>query len=162
MPGDLSIFPEISFMKDIFDPVVAAGIIGRMNLLGEDSPALWGKMNVGQMLAHVQVPIEVALGDKQLKRTLIGLLFGKMAKKKLFDEKPFPKSLPTDPSFVRKGEHDMTTEKQKVTMLLNRLVSAGHAGISQLTHPFFGKMTPVEWGTSLYKHLDHHLRQFGV
>lgn len=149
-------------MKDLFDPEAAADIYGRIENLTPEAKALWGKMNVAQMLSHIQVPIEVALGDKKLKRTLIGLLFGRIAKKKLFDEKPFPQNLPTDASFLRKGDHDFDIEKQRVSSLLNRFVSGGHAGLSHLPHPFFGKMTPTEWGTSMHKHLDHHLRQFGV
>jgi hypothetical protein len=149
-------------MKDLFDASAAADVLGRIESLGPDSKGLWGKMNVSQMLSHIQVPMEVALGDKQLKRTLMGIIFGGIAKKKLFSEKPFSQNLPTDPSFIRKGDHDFDTEKQKVTMLLNRFVSGGHAGLTQLPHPFFGKLTAEEWGTSMHKHFDHHLRQFGV
>lgn len=149
-------------MKDLFSPADAADILSRINNLTPDSKAVWGKMNVAQMLSHIQAPIEVGLGDKQIKRTLIGFLFGRIAKKKLFSDNPFPKGLPTDVAFMRKGDHDFEIEKLKVTMLLTRFVSGGHAGLSQLPHPFFGKLTPLEWGTSLYKHLDHHLRQFGV
>jgi len=29
-------------------------------------------------------------------------------------------------------------------------------------HAFFGSLTGAEWGVSTYKHLDHHLRQFGA
>lgn len=149
-------------MKDLFSPADAAHNLNRINNLTPDSKALWGKMNVAQMLSHIQVPIEVGLGDKQVKRTLIGFLFGRIAKKKLFSDKPFPKGLPTDVCFVRKGDHDFDPEKQKAALLLTRFVSGGHAGLSQAPHPFFGKLTPLEWGTSLHKHLDHHLRQFGV
>ncbi|MFD1127776.1 DUF1569 domain-containing protein [Paenibacillus provencensis] len=28
-------------------------------------------------------------------------------------------------------------------------------------HPFFGKLTSEEWSIGLYKHLDHHLKEFG-
>jgi len=149
-------------MNNIFDPATVGSIVSRIEKLQPDSKALWGKMNAAQMLSHIQVPIEVAVGDKNLKRTLIGFLFGGIAKKKLFSEKPFPQNLPTDPSFIRKGEHDFEMEKQKIISLLNRFVSGGESGLSQLPHPFFGKLTPTEWGTSLWKHLDHHLRQFGM
>lgn len=149
-------------MNNIFDQATVANINSRLEKLQPDSKALWGKMNVAQMLSHIQVPMEVALGDKKLKRTLIGLLFGRIAREKLFTEKPFPENLPTDPSFIRKGEHNFGEEKQKVTLLINRFVSGGESGLSQLPHPFFGKLTATEWGTSLWKHLDHHLRQFSV
>jgi hypothetical protein len=147
-------------MENIFNG--AAGILDRIAKLQPDSKALWGKMNVAQALAHMQAPVEVALADRKLKRNLIGFLFGGIAKKKLLNEKPFAKNLPTDASFVRKGTYDFAEEKETLVNLLNRLVSGGEAGLTQLPHPFFGKLTDTEWGISLWKHFDHHLRQFGV
>ncbi len=31
-----------------------------------------------------------------------------------------------------------------------------------LSHPAFGNISTNEWGIAAYKHMDHHLRQFGV
>jgi len=149
-------------MKNLFDPSAAEEILSRFDKLQPDSKALWGKMNVAQMLAHIQVPTQVALGDRKLKQSLPGLLFGRIAKKKLLSEKPFPTSLPTDPSFLMKGDHDFQTEKQKALALLNRLAAGGESALTKNTHPFFGKMTADEWGILTWKHMDHHLRQFGV
>lgn len=109
------------------------------------------------MLSHVQVPLKVALGEVKPRRTFIGFLFGGMAKKKSFSEKPFPQNLPTDASFIRKGGHDFDMEKNG---LVNRFVAAGTSGLSKEPHPFFGKLTEKEWSTSLWKHIDHQLRQF--
>ncbi len=149
-------------MKDIFNSAYLAELHARIDNLSPDSKALWGKMTAAQMLSHLQAPVEIGLGDKKLKQGLIGLLFGRIAKKKLFSEKPFPRNLPTDPSFIRRDTRDFETEKQKLKTLLNRFQSAGPDGITKGPHPFFGKLTTTEWGTSLWKHFDHHLRQFGV
>ena len=149
-------------MKNLFDPSAAADILSRFEKLQPDSKALWGKMDVAQMLAHIQVPTQVSLGDRQLKRSIPGFLFGAIAKKKLLSEKPFPVGLPTDPSFVMKGKYDFHIEKQKAFTLLSRLIAGSEAGLTKATHPFFGKMTADEWGMLTWKHLDHHLRQFGV
>jgi hypothetical protein len=149
-------------MKELFDKTHASEILERLKKLEPDSKPLWGKMNVSQMLSHIQGPIEVGLGDKKLKRTFIGLLFGKIAKRKLYGDGPFTRNLPTDASFVRKGDHDFEMEKQKVVELLNRFVAAGPEGLTKNPHPFFGKLTPTEWSSSSWKHLDHHLSQFGV
>jgi hypothetical protein len=149
-------------MKELFDKSHASEILERLKKLEPDSKPLWGKMNVSQMLSHIQGPIEVGLGDKKLKRTFIGLLFGKIAKRKLYGDGPFTRNLPTDASFVRKGDHDFEMEKQKVVELLNRFVAAGPEGLTKNPHPFFGKLTPTEWSSSSWKHLDHHLSQFGV
>ncbi len=149
-------------MKNLFDPSAAADILSRFQQLQPDSKALWGKMNVAQMLAHIQVPTQVSLGERQLKRSIPGFLFGSFAKKKLLSDKPFPVGLPTDPSFLMKGDHDFQTEKQKAFALLSKLIDGGEAGVTKATHPFFGKMTASEWGILTWKHMDHHLRQFGV
>lgn len=149
-------------MENLLNEHHATALLARIDALHPESKAEWGKMNVGQMLAHIQVPILVAIGEKKLKRTLVGILFGGIAKRKLTGEKPFPKNLPTDPSFIKKEEHDFNKEKEQLVSLIKRVVASGEAGLTPLPHPFFGKMTNEEWGSSLWKHLDHHLRQFGV
>ena len=149
-------------MKDLFDKAVAAEISTRIHQLTADAKPVWGKMNVSQMLSHIQVPLLGALGEIKLKRTLIGFLFGGIAKKQMVNEKPFKENLPTDPTFIRKGEHDFDLEKTKLLEGIDKFVAAGPTGISKEPHPFFGKLTPAEWSTLMWKHLDHHLRQFGV
>ncbi len=149
-------------MKQIFEVAAYAEIIRRVEHLSPESKALWGKMNVTQMLAHVQGPMEVALGDRKLKKSILGLLFGNMAKKKILEEKPFSKNLPTDPTYIKKGDYDFDVEKAKVLSLLKRIFEGGESVIIKEPHPFFGKMTSEEWATSLWKHMDHHLNQFGV
>jgi hypothetical protein len=149
-------------MNDLFDPTAYREIIARIDSLNAGSQPLWGKMNVAQMLSHLQAPVVIGLGDVKLKQRLIGLLFGRIAKKKLFGNEPFKRNLPTDPSFVRKDTHDFETEKQKLKETLQRFHDGGPEALTKDPHPFFGKLTTEEWSTSMYKHLDHHLRQFGA
>ena len=149
-------------MKELLDASIAAETVERINKLRSDTKPLWGKMNVGQMLSHLQVPLKSALGELKLKKSLMGFLFGRIAKKQLFTDKPFKENLPTDPSFKRTGEHDFMIEKNRLLDLIGRFVAAGPAGVTLEPHPFFGKLTTTEWSTFMWKHLDHHLRQFGV
>jgi len=149
-------------MNSLFDTQANEEIINRINLLTVNSKNLWGKMNVAQMLKHSQQPLLVALGDKKLKRGLIGILFGTMAKKSFLKLEQFKKNLPTDPSFIVKDQKEFEEEKQKLTELVKRFSTLGPAGISKDPHPFFGRLTIEEWDTLQIKHLDHHLRQFGV
>ena len=101
--------------KSIFNSTDNHEIIHRIKKLTSDSKAEWGKMNAAQMLAHCQVPIHVALGDVKLKRGLIGVLFGKLAKKKLVGDEPFKKGLPTDKKFIVKDKRDFEDEKKELT-----------------------------------------------
>jgi hypothetical protein len=147
-------------VKNLFDPAVKEDIIARINKLTPQTTALWGKMNVSQMLAHLQVPIGVADGTRTVKRTFFGRIVGPMVKPILYNNKPFKRSLPTDPSFVMIGsEKNFETEKQNLLNIVNKF---SEPAIVNEVHPFFGKMTKEQWSRGTWKHLDHHLQQFGV
>jgi hypothetical protein len=81
-------------LKNMFNAGTRQAIIDRINKLTPQSQSQWGKMNVSQMLAHLQMPIGVAVGAHQLPRTLFGRIFGPLAKPILFNEKPFKRNLP--------------------------------------------------------------------
>lgn len=148
--------------KSIFDPIDNQEIRDRIEKLSENSAAQWGKMNVTQMLKHSQEPIRVAFGELKLKRNLVSILFGAFAKKKMINEQPFAKNLPTSPEFVITTTNSFEAEKQRLTELVAEFPKRGAEGLSRESHPFFGTLTPIEWDILTVKHLDHHLRQFGV
>ncbi len=149
-------------MKNLFDTVAASEILNRLEKLYPDTQPLWGKMKISQMLAHCQVPLQVALGEKQLKRNLISILFGGIARRQLTKETIFKKNLPTAPQFIIKDERQFDNEKQQLQSLIQQFSIADANEIAGRSHPFFGKMTKEEWGILQWKHLDHHFRQFGV
>jgi hypothetical protein len=149
-------------MQNLFDTDTYNEITGRLNKLAPGTPGLWGKMNVSQMMAHCTQAFKVPLSDKPMPRMLMGKLIGWMVKPKLYNEKPWGKNLPTAPNFIIKDERDFTKEKQVLTDHINQFHSMGPTGVGKYPHPMFGKFTPEQWGMSMYKHLDHHLKQFGV
>lgn len=149
-------------MKNLFNPEETTEIKTRIDKISQSSTPLWGKMNAGQMLAHCSVGLSSALGDVKQKRKFIGLLFGKMAKKSIFDPKPWKKGLPTDKSFKITIPCDFDKEKNNFMSLLERFSAAGSGGMSPYPHPFFGDMTGEEWGILQYRHIDHHFSQFGA
>ncbi len=149
-------------MSSIFNPAHSAELVDRLNKLTSESKPLWGKMNVSQMLAHLQQPLKVSLGEQKLKRSFVGLLFGKMAKKKMLGENGFGKNLPTDPNFIIKGDRHFEQERTATIEYLTRLTSGGADVLTKEAHPFFGKMTENDWDKLNWMHIDHHLRQFGV
>jgi hypothetical protein len=149
-------------MPSLFEPTTAASIANRINTLTPASQALWGKMNVAQMLAHCEIGLQTATGEKKLPRIFIGRLLSPFFKSFFFNEKPFSKNSPTDKAFVFTDERDFEAEKKKLLLTLDRFVKGGEANCTSHPHSFFGKLTPAQWGIGLYKHLDHHLRQFGA
>jgi len=149
-------------MQNLFHDGVSEKIIDRLSRLQPLSPALWGKMNVGQMLSHCQAPLQVAIGQRQLQQSFMGFLFGRIAKKQFLKDSNFRRNLPTDKSFARKSEHNFFQEREKLQLLIQKFAESDSTIMASAIHPFFGKMTAEEWGKLSWKHLDHHLQQFGV
>ena len=150
-------------MKSLFDVQAKNEILDRINNLNTDTNAQWGSMSASQMLKHCQWPLEVAMGKKKLD-TNIGFmkkLVFKLFKSSLYNDKLWKPGIPTAPEFVIKDQPTFGSEKNNLTVLVEEF-----SGLSSKTdwadHVFFGKLTPEQWGKSQYKHLDHHLRQFGV
>ncbi|MBP6024531.1 DUF1569 domain-containing protein [Ferruginibacter sp.] len=149
-------------MKSLFDTGTYNEITERMNKLTPQSQRQWGKMNVAQMLAHCKEAFKVPLSDKKMPRMFLGLLVGWMVKAKLYNDSPWKRNLPTAPNFIIKDERDFEKEKRELTSLINQFYNGGPANAGRFPHPMFGSFTPEQWGKSMYKHLDHHLQQFGV
>jgi hypothetical protein len=104
----------------------------------------------------------VTTGEMPRKRLLIGYLVGWMVRGKMLGPEPFPKSSPTDPSFVVNGPRDFTTERARLREQVELFVRRGPGVAATRPHSFLGHLSGDEWGIVMGKHLDHHLRQFGV
>lgn len=146
-------------MKNLFDDEPRQEIIDRVNKLKPDSKPLWGKMSVAQMLAHNVIPMELALQNPKPARQFMGRIFGGMVRKKLLASEPFKKNGFTPKEFRIDSEKDFNSQKEKLLSLVNKFQKGN---IKDTVHPFFGDMTETEWGMLQYKHLNHHLQQFGV
>ncbi len=149
-------------MQSLFDSNTYQSIVDRMNELSPTSRAQWGTMNVAQMLAHCKVAFGVPISEKPMPRMLLGRLLGWAFKAKLYNDAPWGKNLPTSPAFIVKDERDFNQEKQALLQLVETFYKKGPGEVGKYPHPMFGSFTPEQWGQSMYKHLDHHLRQFGV
>lgn len=135
-------------------------IVARMSQLSEASERKWGKMTVGQMAWHCQYPLKLAIKNKE--NSSKGNWFIKtFFKKSLYNDKPWRKNLPTAPQLKAREPKDFKIE----TELLKTLVDDFYALRDRdhwYPHPTFGTFTKEQWGQLQYKHLDHHLKQFGV
>ena len=74
---------------------------------------------------------------------------------------PFPKGVPTAPELVARTPSDWSAECTALSRHLESFVEM-ESGFAWPEHPAFGMLTPKAWGTLAYRHIDHHLRQFGV
>ena len=147
-------------MKSFFQVGVYDELTNRINNLDKTSLQKWGKMNVGQMVWHCQGPLNIILGHNQYgmkPNWLMKTLF----KKTMYSDKLWRKNLPTVPVFKAQNNPDFDTEKAKLIALIDELNSLKNKEQWD-AHPVFGALTKEQWGKMQYKHLDHHLRQFGV
>jgi hypothetical protein len=149
-------------MQTLFDTAQEQAILRRLEGLQPSSPRQWGKMNAGQAMAHCSIALEMATGDNPRKQKLIGKLFAPFVRSSLLGEKPFSRNSPTDPAFVVTDEKDFAQEKQRLTGLVNRFCQRGPSEAAKFEHSFLGRISGEEWGVMMYKHVDHHLRQFGA
>lgn len=151
-------------VKNIFDKQVSNDFIDRINRLNIQSKPLWGKMSVDQMLAHCNVSYDMYY-EPQLFNTpnmFQKILLKLFVKPLVVGNKPYPRNSKTAPAFIIKGSCDFQMEKATLInniSLTQQLGSAHFEGAESLS---FGKLTANEWNTLFYKHLDHHLSQFGV
>jgi hypothetical protein len=151
-------------MKTMFDATSVEEVKQRLASLKPNQPRQWGKMKPAQMLAHCSLGLEMAAGEIRPPRALIGRILGPVIKPiALRDEEPMRRNSPTMKELVVLGDgRDFETERRRLSGLVDRFAAAGAAGCTSHPHAFFGSLTADEWAVLMYKHLDHHLRQFGV
>ena len=150
-------------MKTLWQTDAVQEIKDRLAHLRPDSQRLWGKMTPAQAMAHCTIGMELALGDRRPPRMFIGRLIGGLIKSKAFQEKePMRRNSPTIPGFQVSDNRDLAEERAKLTAAIDRFAACGPAGCTTHPHSFFGPLTPDEWSMWMYKHIDHHLQQFGV
>ena len=147
----------------MYQPSDVEEIRKRLARLQPDSPRQWGAMSAPQAMAHCASAMEWAVGDRIPPRMGLASILGRIIKSKVIgDDAPFRRNSPTAKDLVVADERDFQAERQRLSVLIDRFAAAGPAGCTRHPHNFFGRMTPDEWAILIYKHLDHHLRQFGV
>jgi hypothetical protein len=150
-------------MKDLFDATRVDEVKERLQQLRPTSQRQWGKMTAPQAVAHCAKGMEMAVGDWVPPRMFLGRIIGRVVKPlALGNDEPMRRNSPTVPGGVVDDERDLDAERRRLRGLIDRFAAAGPAGCTTLPHSFFGRLTPEEWAILMYKHLDHHLRQFGV
>lgn len=150
-------------LPNIFSQSVADEIIERIQQLKPTTPAQWGKMNVSQMLAHCNVTYEMAYEDKHPKPNfLMRLILKTFVKNLVVNEIPYKKNAQTAPAFLITDEKEFDKEKNRLIQYIQKTVDLGAESFEQKESHSFGPLSITEWNNMFYKHLDHHLRQFGV
>jgi hypothetical protein len=150
-------------LPNIFTKEVSDQLIQRINSLNPSTVPLWGKMSVDQMLAHVNIAYEMAIDNTHPKPIAFKRwLLKTFVKNGVVNEVPYKKNSPTAPAFIIKGNRDFDQEKNRLVAYLNKTLALGEKYFDQKESLSFGTMNITEWNNLFYKHIDHHLSQFGV
>lgn len=150
-------------MPNLFEPATRQTIMERLSRLTPGAARHWGKMEPAQMLAHCTAAMQVATGELPRKQPFLFKLIAPFARSSFLSEhKPFGKNSPTDPAFVVSDSRDFEREKARLTATVERFSESGPGEAGKHEHSFLGRITGEQWGVVMYKHLDHHLRQFGA
>ncbi|MEM7572332.1 MAG: DUF1569 domain-containing protein [Bacteroidota bacterium] len=147
----------------LFDPAVTQEMLDRLEKIQPDTVPQWGKMNAPQMLAHLNVAYDITYGKVPIKYNAVMRFFlRKFVKAMVVGDKPYPRNGRTAPIFKVEDERDFAVEKEKLVTYIQRFQQDGAAAFEGQESPSFGKLTAQEWSNQFWKHMDHHLRQFGV
>lgn len=150
-------------MKNIFDQNVTAELIARLEKLKPETKQLWGNMSVSKMLAHCNVAYEMVYENIHKPPTaFMKMVLQLLIKDKITNEKPYKKNNPTAPQFIIKDDKNFDAEKKRLIAYIEKTQQLGEAHFDGKKSLSLGKMNKTQWNNMFYKHLDHHLSQFGV
>ena len=147
----------------LFDQSTLSEMLARVDKLTPESTPLWGKMTVAQMLAHNNVGFDIANGKTPVSYNfLMRLMLKMMVKDTVVGNKPYKKNSRTAPAFVITDERDFAKEKAALVANFKDFHAEGAGAFEGRESEAFGKLSAQEWSNTYWKHLDHHLMQFGV
>ena len=146
-------------MKSIWQEQSRQELNDRVGALAWDRRGEWGRFTAPKMVCHLADSLKMAMGDLKVAPKNLPIRYPPL-KQLIIYVAPFPKGAPTAPELLARATTDFSAECTAIVSLLDRCADASQ----QLApvHPAFGKMSRRDWGVLVYRHTDHHLRQFGV
>jgi hypothetical protein len=146
-------------MKTIWHKPSREELENRLDKLSANTPAKWGKFTAPQMVGHLIESVRMALGE--IKVAPRNTPFKRFPLKQLIIyAAPFPKGAPTAPELLTRAPQEWNGEVTQLKDLMERFATASHSRFPE--HPAFGRLSRTAWGVLAYRHIDHHLKQFGV
>ncbi len=150
-------------LPNIFSKEVSDNIIQRINNLTPTTQAKWGKMSVAQMLAHCNVTYEMTYENIHSKPNgFMKFILKNLIKSKVVSEVPYKQNNKTAPQFIIKDSKDFQIEKNRLINYITKTQQLGENYFDNKDSHSFGKLGQMEWNNMFYKHLNHHLTQFGA
>jgi hypothetical protein len=147
-------------MKTIFDDEARAALMARLARVTMESRPRWGKMNAEQMLAHLVEAMRMALGEFPTRPKRMVTRFPPF--RQLFVYwLPWPKGAPTARELLPSDRRSLDDSRREIVRLV-QTISERAPATGWPDHPAFGKLSRRGWGVLGWRHIDHHLRQFGL
>lgn len=146
-------------MKSMFEPTVQVEVLGRLGTLKPGTQARWGTMDAARMLEHCSQGMRMAV-DLEVKGGFPAL-FGWLFKGLATSDTPFRHNVPTARELKVAEPREFQAAMGHFLESWDK-VKGGPGTIRNFRHPFFGHLDAEQWGILIYKHLDHHFRQFGA
>jgi uncharacterized protein DUF1569 len=148
-------------MKSIWEAHAQREIHDRLETVTADRRGRWGKMTSQQMVCHLTESLRMALGDLKVAPKRLPIRYPPL-KQLIIYAAPFPKNAPTAPELIiGVTPNEMSRDIEALQQQLDRFVARG-PGARFEDHPAFGRLSPRAWGVLVYRHMDHHLKQFGA
>jgi hypothetical protein len=148
-------------MKTMWEASRQREIRGRVARLSPEAPGAWGRMSAPQMVCHLADSLKMALGDLPVTHKKVPIRFPPL-KQLIVYVAPFPKGVPTAPELIARSPAAWQVDVAELQALVDRFVARGSEAVPWPDHPAFGKLSHRAWGVLVYRHMDHHLRQFGA
>jgi Protein of unknown function (DUF1569) len=151
-------------LPNIFDNEVSQQLISRIKKLTSGTQPKWGKMTVSQMLAHCNVSYEYVYEPEKYKPApaFMKFILKLFVKNTVVSEKPYKHDSQTAPDFKITNDKNFQEEQARLINFIEKTFALGSSFFEGRESHSFGKLTATEWSNMFYKHLDHHLTQFGV
>ncbi|TAG56829.1 MAG: DUF1569 domain-containing protein [Cytophagales bacterium] len=150
-------------LPSVFEKEVCDNFIARIHLLTPQTQPLWGKMDATKMLAHCNVTYEMVFENKHSKPNfLIKIILKAFVKDKVTNEIEYAKNSGTAPEFIIKDDRNFEIEKSRLINYITKTQSLGKSNFEGKESLSFGVLDGNQWNNMFYKHLDHHLNQFGI
>ena len=150
-------------LPNIFTNTVSDAVIQRINQLSPSTQPIWGKMSVDQMLAHCNVTYEMIYDDiHQKPNVFMKFILKMLVKNMVVNEAPYKKNNQTAPQFIIKEAKNFEIEKKRLIDYITKTQQLGESHFDSKESHSFGALNKIEWNNMFFKHLNHHLTQFGV
>ncbi|MBI2406779.1 MAG: DUF1569 domain-containing protein [Gemmatimonadetes bacterium] len=146
--------------KSIYDPAVRASLLARIDRLGASDSARWGQFTAPKMVTHLIESLRMAANEIAVPPRST-FLSNRLVRYLVIYVLPFPRGAPTARQLLARAPDTWASDVSALKTTLER-TAAIDPNVAWPAHPAFGDINGSDWGVLIYRHMDHHLRQFGA